>query len=187
MADSSELKKDAQAYVDFALGELYGNNPGLIEIAKIKLSFWDKLVVLDVGSLALLFSVAGANHHSWIGDGGIGYLSATCKLLILSIGAAVSAQWFGVASTTYLQRHRLALRVHWGMQRAVDALATNNEVLIGPPASLLNQMNEEVETMQPRARRMELLSHWAGTVAWFSAIGGFFWLYKFIHANFVRV
>src|ERR1700758_48025 len=72
------------------------------EVQKLHISFWDKLVLLNAGTLTLSFTAAASFHGHTIGDGGVGYLFAAWKLLILSMIFALLAQWLGAISVDHV-------------------------------------------------------------------------------------
>ena len=73
----------------------------IFEARKLQISFWDKLVILDAGTLALSINATTAFRGHIVGDGGVGFLFAAWKLLIVSMVLAVLAQWLGSLSTQH--------------------------------------------------------------------------------------
>ena len=63
------------------------------DLLKTRISFWEKLVLVDAGALTLSLSAATAFRGHTVGDAGVGYLFGAWRLLLLSIALATMAQW----------------------------------------------------------------------------------------------
>ena len=76
--------------------------PSQVEALRLSISFWEKLVILDGAALTLSVTSATAFRGHTVGDGGVGYLFAAWKLLLLSIIFAAIAQGLGANSAQHL-------------------------------------------------------------------------------------
>jgi hypothetical protein len=183
MSDPQTPLADAQDAFDIALDEIYNTTPEILDLVKIRISFWDKLALLNAGTLALSFSASASFRGHSAGDGGVGYLFAAWKLMILAIILSLVAQWAATGSATYLRRQLLALKTHRRLIRIQQNL-TKNAIQLGEPHhSLLNETEREVDKAKSYARPFELVAHIAGALAQVATILGFYWLYRFAHTN----
>jgi hypothetical protein len=72
---------DRQDPID-AIDDIYTDSAPIVEFVRMQISFWEKLVVLDAATLAASFSASGVVREHLSGDGGVGYLAASWKLLL---------------------------------------------------------------------------------------------------------
>lgn len=98
MSSSNESGKLQDEVLELGAGVA----PAQIEARKLQIGFWDKLVILDAGTLALSINAATAFRGHTVGDGGVGFLFAAWKLLVVSIIFACLAQWLGSISAQHL-------------------------------------------------------------------------------------
>jgi hypothetical protein len=111
MTDEQKSIEDANASLMSMLEEVYNRGPEVIYLYKIRIGFWDKLVILNAGTLALSFTIVAALRGHTVGDGGIGFLFAAWKLLLIAIALSILAQWFATAAATYAHRQLTALAI----------------------------------------------------------------------------
>ena len=80
--------------LEAALDQVYsdGNASNIVEISKLRVAFWERLVILNAGTLALSLTATSLVRTHVVGDGGVGYLRAAWKCLIFSIMSALIAQ-----------------------------------------------------------------------------------------------
>jgi hypothetical protein len=186
MADLSDSTKRQEEF-DAILDEFHSTAPTVTELVKVKIAFWDKLAILNAGTLALSFSAASSFRGHSVGDGGVGYLLAAWKLLILSILLALVAQWCAVGSATHFHNWMLAFRVHRRLQRIRESLDREGLSLPAMQADLQADAKKSVDRAKPYAQPLERAAQWIGAVACISAAGGFYWLYTFARLNLTRL
>jgi hypothetical protein len=90
---------------DDSLASTITHHDNQLGARKVYIAFWDKLVLLEGGTLALSLSAATAFRGHTVGDGGVGYLSSAWKFLLASIIVAVIAQWIAALSWLTLSRY----------------------------------------------------------------------------------
>lgn len=173
----------AQAATDAAFQQMYDRTPQVLELVKLRIAFWDKLVVVNAGMLALSLTAAAYFRGSQIGDGGIGHLLAAWKLVIGSIVLATLAQWFATAAATYLFRQTSALDLHLRLTRVSETLVREGRFLGEPHKSLLAQAALEADSSRVRARRIEPLAHYLGACSQIMTFVAFFQLYRYAALN----
>lgn len=186
MSDSRTPIDDAQDAFDAALDEIYSATPEILELTKFRLSFWDKLALLNAGTLALSLSASASFREHSVGDGGFGYLFAAWKLTILAIVCSMFAQWASTASATYLRRQLAGLKTHRKLIRIEQKLSKCGIHMSEPHHSLIGEVDREVTKAKKYARPLEIVAHISGAVAQLATILGFYWLYRFAHVNLYR-
>lgn len=177
---------DAEKSYGETLDEIYSTTPEILELTKIRIGFWDKLVILNAGSLALSVSAAASFRGHTIGDGGVGYLLASWKLMILAIGCSMVAQWAATGSATYLRRQLTSLKTHRKLT-SIQAMLTNAGV--DTPAGLRKltaDASEDVGLGQRYARPFERIAHYVGTASQICTVWSFYYLYRFANVNLGR-
>jgi hypothetical protein len=186
MSDSHTPIDDAQDAFDAALDEIYSVTPEILELTKFRLSFLDKLAILNAGTLALSLSASASFRDHLVGDGGFGYLFAAWKLTIMAIVCSMFAQWASTASATYLRRQLAGLKTHRKLIRIEQKLSKSGIQMAEPHRSLIDEADRDVTKAKKYARPLELVAHTLGAVAQLTTILGFYWLYRFAHVNLLH-
>ena len=99
MASQDDLEREVR---DQILGLVETLIPQAVEVRKTHIAMWDKLVILDAAILTISLSAATAFRGHVVGDGGVGYLFAAWRYLLMSIVFSVGAQWLTAFSTEHL-------------------------------------------------------------------------------------
>ena len=145
----------------------------------MRISYWEKLTVLNAGTLALSFTAAAAFRGHAIGDGGLGYLFAAWKNLIASIALCLVAQWLTWLAATHFQRFMFANLIKRKLDRVRDAL--------GPVERSVSNMEEAYQRIEKAAKGVQggydRAAQFIGIVAQIFTIVAYVWLYKFAHLN----
>lgn len=157
--DSKDESNNAVAGAEKSYGEvledLYAVTPEILEIVKLRIAFWDKLVILNAGSLALSVSAAASFRGHTIGDAGVGYLFASWKLMILAIVFSMIAQWAATSSATYLRRQLTSLRTHLKLANIRRDLERGGVNPSDPLAKLTDDAGRDVDLSKRYARPFE--------------------------------
>lgn len=183
MSDLRTRLNDVQDAFDATLDEVYNTAPEILEITKIRIGLWDKVAILNAGTLALSLSAFASFRGHTIGDGGVGYLFAAWKLMILAIVCSLGAQWAATVSTTYIRRQLIALKTHRKLKRIEERLILEGVTLTEPHRSLLDEADREASKGNRYARPFERAAHLAGAAGLLATILGFYWLFRFAHTN----
>lgn len=176
--DPERLSEITDSVIDTA----YGNAEAVRDIFKMRIAFWDKLTVLNAGTLALSFTAAFSFRNQVVGDGGFGYLFAAWKMFISSIVLALSAQLFAVVAISHLHR-TLSANV---FKRSLDRL--DREVVKG--GGTANKGAPSYLRIASAAHEdhpaFESIAHWLGIAAHLATLVGYVWLYKFARINLIH-
>jgi hypothetical protein len=180
---NDEIQRD----YDVALDEMYGVAPEIIDLFKVRISFWDKLVILNAGTLALSFTVAATFRGHAVGDGGVGYLFAAWKLLLISIVSAVFAQWTATGAATFFFKASVALRANRKFVRVSEKIATAGLQCNGTHLELIGKTQIDAHRSGESYRRLEFVAHACGALSQAASTVAFYWLYRFTHVNLAHL
>jgi hypothetical protein len=164
--------KDPRELQDEILGIAESIPAIAIEARKLHIGFWEKLVILDAGTLALSLTAATAFRGHTVGDGGVGYLFAAWKLLISSIICATVAQWLAATSTQHLP---LAIYAKLMADRMDRLQIAGKNIFDGTPADMTRQSKRAAKI----DRRLWIFAASAGIIAIFLMIAALVYLSRF--------
>ena len=180
MVDSSEGR---DALIDKAvelIAELQTATDTARDIAKMRISAWEKLTVLNAGSIALSFTAASGFRGHMRFDGAIGYLFAAWKALAVSIMLAVFAQLVAVRSAGRLQARVTALI----QKTRIDVLRGSARVSgidLPHQKDAYDALKKIATTEDHYSERVSL---WSGVIAFSLTCVAYYWLYRFTVFNF---
>jgi hypothetical protein len=183
MKKSVYTDDDLERYGNEVLEEVRSFTSDALELAKLRLGFLDKLVILDGATLALSFTIS-ATFRSITprhGDGGVGYALAVWKLLMLSVGAALIAQWLLTLSTTHLSHSLSAARISLRIRRAAHIAEARDSST--QPTDLLGRLDKANAISSKSHSPMSRMSFLLGVAAQVFTIMAFYWLYRYVKIN----
>ena len=182
--NSPEISNDEiQRDYDVALDEMYSIAPDVVDLFKIRIGFWDKLVILSAGALALSFTIAASFRGHAFGDGGLGYLFAAWKLLVVAIVSAVIAQWTAIGAATFFFRAAVTLRAHRKFVRLSEKIDRAGKQSTGSHLDMVGKTEVDAEKSGKSYRRIEFISHACGFISQIAVMVAFYWLYRFARVN----
>ncbi len=100
--EPEELVRKAVPEFEKIASLMEGAGSKLLEVKKLYIGLWDKLVILGAGVLTLSLTAATAFRGHTVGDGGVGYLFLAWKFLMVSIVLAGLAQVVAAIATEYM-------------------------------------------------------------------------------------
>jgi hypothetical protein len=183
MAPSKQEIDSLKELGAIAMQSAYDSVEGSRDLIKIRIGIWDKLTVLNASTLALSFTAASAFHTHAVGDGGVNYLFASWKLLIISIGLAAFAQHVAATAIEQLQGHAMAMifnrkldaMVNYATDKGVD-VATGNQAL-----------TDLAKAAASEKRPIAHIAYYAGFAAQVLTVVAFYWLYRFARVNLAHI
>ena len=180
---SRELNADTVAVLE----QIYDRGPQQLELDKLKISFWDKLVIVDAGALALSLTAAGFFRGHSHGDGGVGYLLAAWKLLIGSMAFAIMAQWILTSAAVYSARQLRALATQLKLGRIEQKTQEFNVPMRPATKDLMTTSRKDAEESGKLATGFENAAHICGAIAQVGTLAAFMWLYVFARVNLIHL
>lgn len=159
--------------------DIYTDPTPVIEMVKLQISFWEKLVVLDATTLALSFTASGFFREHLIGDGGVGYLAAAWKLLFGGIVFALIAQWLTIPGLLYATGQMYGMRVL--------SLLGRKDKVGEEEIALMKVIVADSPRYKRRGNYILRTAGGAGSLGLFLSMAAFYWLYRFAHENVVTV
>jgi hypothetical protein len=186
------LKRDVEDLsfdegTQLALEKSYDDTSDSIELAKLRISFWEKLVILDASALALSLTAAGFFRGHFIGDGGSGYLLAAWKLLLISCIFAVAAQWSATLEASYfhgrLRNAATKFRLEGIAKKRAHEGRSENKFL----REQLLYNRHALRFRGQRADALRRIGHVLGPAAQACTVIAFYWLYRFAHVNLAHL
>lgn len=162
---------------------VYDSLDGQRDLIKIRIGIWDKLTVLNAGTLALSFTAASAFHAHANGDGGVGYLFASWKLLIISIGFACFAQHVAALALERLQGYATG---HLFKRKLEDlhTEATESGVALTSDTPQMKSIKDVTEASMQGIGQVAMA---AGFIAQILTVAAYFWLYRFARTNLIHL
>jgi hypothetical protein len=155
--------------------DIYYNTDSLVEMAKLRISFWEKLVVLNATVVGASFTATALLKDRLVGDAGVGYLVAAWKLLFGGIVLCLIAQFLLFPALDYALRHQYGMRVFSILARQQTT------------APLERQMMEEIRTAAPELqKKSDIIARMAnavGSVGFLESVAAYYWLYRFLQIN----
>jgi hypothetical protein len=166
-----------------AVDEIYTNPAPIVELVKMQIGFWEKLVVLDAATLAASFTASGIFREHLTGDGGVGYLAVAWKFLICGIALCLLAQWVAFLGAMAISGHYYGMRVLSLLNKSAAEVSARG----GRMAPEYLTMSSEIVAQSPKLRsRANGFSRFAGALGsagLLASIAAFYWLYRFAHVN----
>ena len=176
--DEKELEELYEA-LDAVVAEHLATEGDARDIVKTRIAFWDKLVVLNAGTLALTFSAASSFRGHSIGDGGVGYLFAAWKLLSASILLAIFAQW---AAGNFIAHYHVALKANLFNRRFESLLRKLKKA-----GGNIDEDHDSWQAIRKAANfnfgQVDRISIIAGLLAQGLTYVAFLWVYLFARVN----
>jgi hypothetical protein len=181
-----EDRKRAADLGIIALEGLAESVEGVRDLVKMRVAFWDKLTVLNAGTMALSFTAASVFQNRSRVVGGGGFLFASWKALIASIAFALIAQHLATASISRTQMRASMEVTKYKIERFMAEAGS-----VGIDLSKNSANKERFEKMMTDVRsssdegRRERLSNVSGAIAVILTVAAYCLLYKFASVNIV--
>jgi hypothetical protein len=155
--------------------DIYFNINHPVEMTKLLIGFWERLVVLDATIIGASFTANIFLKDRLIGDGGVGYLVLAWKLLFGGIVACLIAQWLILPGLDYVLRHLNGMRVL--------SLLVRSEQEIPGDVLITREIRKESPLLERRGRVISKIGGFIGSVGFLLSITAYYWLYRFLQVN----
>jgi hypothetical protein len=180
--------ENAQDQITSALRTMEGLTDKLAELVKLQISFFDKLIILNGGTLAVSFTAATGFHTHFAGKQPVAAndLFSAWQLLIISIVLSLVSNWLNMSyilnTTLYITTRALTVDIF----RAQEAQQLLEPEVVPTP------LDVSPEKLERDARNIAIYNGAQGLAMFFGLISqgatflSYISLFKFARANFLN-